>query len=72
MAIRRPSTVIGVADQRAEQRQRQESVRDGRAERRLGARRAGIDMNPLMIAGRVGKWSMRACVTSSQSLTAIS
>ena len=44
-----------VAHQRAEQRQRQESVRDRRAERRVGLRALRIDMDPLMVAGRVGK-----------------
>ena len=62
-----------VAHQRAEQRQRQESVRNRRAERRLGPRplrnrHGSIDGRSVASA----KALMRSCVITSQSLVATS
>ena len=55
IAIRRPVNVDRLADERAQQRQRQEPVRDRRLERRLGRRARRVDVDPLVIAGRVGE-----------------
>src|SRR5882762_2754621 len=45
----------GVADECAHQRQGQEPVRDGGPERRLHGRARFVDVNPLLIASRVGE-----------------
>jgi hypothetical protein len=44
-----------VAHERAQERQRKESVGDRRLVRRFGCRARRVDVNPLVIASRVGK-----------------
>src|SRR3954451_16345954 len=50
-----PAELNRVAQKAAQQRQRQEAVGDGRLERRLLRRARGVDVDPLPIAGRLGK-----------------